>query len=230
MRPADDSTPHGYHGDRGELPAALVPLAASVAISREVGARGADIARRLGTRLGWPVYDAEVLGYSAQDDAAFDEQLAELPAIVRAWVEKRQRFLRDRGLLVNDPSFERVARMILALGAKGEAIFVGRGAGFLLPRHSTLHVRLTAPLRARVAYMAQSLRLSRDEAGELLAERDAKRAEFLARCFRLPDDGMTFDATLNSSSLGEDLCTELIVAALECKRRPPLTDGSGILV
>src|SRR5260221_10412928 len=167
----DTSPQHGFQGDRAEAPRPVLPLAPSIAISREVGARGSDIARRVGAKSGWTVYDSEVLGYSAQDASAFDELLAELPPEGGAWIDQRMRRLHERGLLAEDPTFEKVSRLVLALGAKGEAVFVGRGAGFLLPRETTLHVRLTAPLADRVAYMSQSLRLPREEAAAQVAAR-----------------------------------------------------------
>src|SRR5262245_44161838 len=217
--PVTETPRHGFRGDSAEGPRPLLPLAPSIAISREVGARGTDIARRIGAKSGWTVYDNEVLGYTAQNPAAFDSLLAELPGEAISWIDERMRRLHDRGLLANDQSFETVSRLILALGAKGEAIFVGRGAGFLLPRETTLHVRLTAPLPDRVAYMSQSLRLPPDEAGRQVAARETKRGEFLAKCFHLPGGGIIYDMELNSSALGGELCADLILAALRCKRR-----------
>jgi cytidylate kinase len=214
----DRSPRHGFHGDRAVMPAPILPLAPSIAISREVGARGTDIARRLAAKLGWTVYDNEVLGYSAQDPFAYEGLLAELPAEAGAWIDERMRWLHEHGLAANDPTFERVSRLILAIGAKGEALFVGRGAGFLLPRETTLHVRLTAPLADRIAYMSQSLRLPRAEASDQVAARELKRGEFLAKCFHLPGDGIIYDMVLNSSALGGELCADLIHAALRCKR------------
>src|SRR5581483_5009910 len=125
---------HGFQGDRQAAPPPRVPLGPSIAISREVGARGGEVARRLGEKTGWMVYDSELLGYSSHDPLAYDSVLAELPAEAQPWIEARMRALHQSGLLADDPAFERVSRLILALGAKGESIFVGRGAGFLLPR------------------------------------------------------------------------------------------------
>ena len=70
-------------------------------------------------------------------------------------------------------------RVLLAVAARGDAVIVGRGAGFLLPAESTVHVRVIAPLERRVAYFAQSLRLSREEAAAEVRARDERRAEFL---------------------------------------------------
>lgn len=216
----DEESPlHGFQGDREPAAKPSIPISPSVAISREVGARGGEVARRLGAITSWPVYDAELLGYSSQDPGALENLHAELSAQAENWIEQRVELLHRRGVLGNDPTFERVSRLILALGAKGDAIFVGRGAGFILPRETTLHLRMVAPLQDRISYMSQWLRLSRDEAEAQVTVREAKRAQFLERCFHLSEDGIIYDMVLNSSALGEQLCAELILRALSCKRR-----------
>jgi cytidylate kinase len=216
--PANGKSPlHGNQGDRLSAEAPKLPLAPTIAVSREVGARGGEISRRLGARLGWQVFDREALEYAVQDHAAVSSILAELPPESGHWIENRLRFLHQHHVLI-DGTFERVARLILALGAKGEAIFVGCGAGFLLPRESTLHVRMIAPLPDRIAYLGQLLRLPREEAAEQVRIRSVERDQFLAVCFNLPSDGMIYDMVLNSSGLGEELCADLIAQALRCKR------------
>src|SRR5260221_11552317 len=71
-----------FQGDRQSDGAPELPLAASVAIGREVGARGGEIARQLGAKLGWPVYDRETLGYVSRQSEAAELLLAELPPAV----------------------------------------------------------------------------------------------------------------------------------------------------
>src|SRR5947208_605618 len=79
---------HGYRGDavveQPELPAGV-----TVAISREAGARGGTIAKHAGTKLGWQVYPQDLLEYVAQDAAARQEILDDLPAGGEAWVEEQ---------------------------------------------------------------------------------------------------------------------------------------------
>jgi cytidylate kinase len=97
-------------------------------------------------------------------------------------------------------------------------VLIGRGAGSLLPRATTLHVRVLAPLEDRVAYMSQWLRLTRQEAAERVRQADERRAEFLATHFhRPPTDLYQYDLLLNSGLLGEELCAELIVRAARAK-------------
>ena len=43
------------------------PAAFTIALSREAGTYGAAIARQVGDRLGWPVYDSELLRRIADD-------------------------------------------------------------------------------------------------------------------------------------------------------------------
>lgn len=213
----DESPQHGFQGDRSPLGAPALPLAASVAIGRDVGARGGEVARRLGVKLGWPVYDRETLGYAARQPDGVDSLLAELPPGVGPWIDERLHALRQAHVLLDDSEYEREARLLLALGAKGEAIFVGRGAGYLLPRETTVHVRVVAPLADRIAYMAQWLRLSRQDAEEQVRVRSKLRSHFLTASVRPPADGLSVDMVLNSSSLGEELCVDLIILALRCK-------------
>ena len=214
----DESPLHGFQGDRQPTSGPQLPLAPTVAISREVGARGGEIARRLGAKLGWPVYDRNTMGYASHQPEALEALLTELPPPVAPWVAERLRVLHQHQILSDDAEFEREARLILALAAKGEAIFVGRGAGFLLPRETTLHVRVVAPLTDRIAYMSQWLRLPHEEAEEQVLNRPEQRDQFLTTCVRPSTGGVSADLVLNSSALGEELCADLIILALRCKR------------
>jgi hypothetical protein len=63
-----------------------------------------------------------------------------------------------------------LTRIILALGVQGQAVLIGRGAGCILPRATTLHVRVLAPLQDRIAYVKQWLRLPREAAAEQVRE------------------------------------------------------------
>ena len=90
-------------------------------------------------------------------------------------------------------------------------MLIGRGAGCILPPETTLNVRIVAPLRERIAYMGQWLRLNIEEAAERVRMRDERRREFVINNFhRDPSEVHQYDILLNSSTLGEDACAELI--------------------
>src|SRR5262245_14924995 len=96
-RPDDlgpDSPRHGYRG-HGPAPAPPRPKAVTVAVSREAGARGGTIGRRVGRLLGWQVYDQELLEYMAQEGVSRQNVLDPLPADASRWCEDRIRQLEE---------------------------------------------------------------------------------------------------------------------------------------
>jgi cytidylate kinase len=206
---------HGYRGESQPAVADRWPSGLTIAISREAGARGGSIAKRVGQKLGWQVVDQELLDYLTQDELAFQD----LPDPAREWADNRlDKLLRSRAL-ANDPEVIPVAKVMLRLGAQGEVVLVGRGGGYLLPPATTLHVRIVAPEADRIAYMAQWQRLTTDEAAEEVRRRDQRRAEFLTQYLGCqPNDPYPYDLLLNSSRLGEEQCAELIAQAARGKR------------
>jgi cytidylate kinase len=217
---------HGYQGDRLVPPAGtIMPAGLVVALSREAGARGSTIARRVGRKLGWQVYDQELLEYMAQETLVHQGLIDTLSPAAAEWVETRlQQLLREQQVSQH-PSIISLVRVILSLGAQGRAVLIGRGAGCILPRATTLYVRLVAPLAERIAYMAQWLRLSDGDAAEKVRQRDERRADFLLTHFhREPSDVQQYDMVLNSGLLGEDLCADLITRAAQGRSNQ---DGDG---
>jgi cytidylate kinase len=210
---------HGYRGE-APTPAPLTsPRGLSVAISREAGARGGTIARKVGELLGWQVFDSETLEYLVQDDTARAQFLAEVPDPAKTWAAAHLVRLQRQNQLTADADTTVMIELLLAAAARGDAVIVGRGAGFLLPPETTVHVRIVAPLAARVAYFAQSLRLSREEAAEEVRSRDHRRATFLTSTLsRDPADPTGYDAVVNSSRLGIEGAAQFVGWAVRTKQ------------
>jgi cytidylate kinase len=194
------------------------PAALTVAVSRESGARGGTIARRVGRKLGWQVFDQELLEYMAQEAGVNPGIFENLSAPLSSWAEGQLRRLIDGGEITAHPSVVNLARVVLTLAAQGQVVLIGRGAGNLLPHETTLHVRVVAPLPERIAYMAQWLRLTEEEAAARVRLRDDRRADFLSTHFRRQlGDVYQYDLILNSSLLGEEVCAELIAQAARAR-------------
>jgi cytidylate kinase len=210
---------HGFRGDTPTPPPLSHPRGLAVAISREAGARGATIARKVGEIVGWQVFDQESLDYLLQDDTAREQLLAEIPVSARAWADAHFTRLQLNQNLASDPDTTAMVRLLLAVAARGDAVIVGRGAGFLLPVESTVHVRVVAPFEKRVAYFAQSLRLSREEAAVEVRARDQRRAEFLKRTLnRDLADPTGYDVVVNADRLGLEGAAQFIAWAVRTKQ------------
>jgi cytidylate kinase len=228
-----DSPLHGFRGDRPAIrPGSPIPAGVTIAVSREAGARGGTIGRRVARKIGWQVYDQELIEFLAHDPSAQQNLQASLPDDAARWVaEQHQRLLEERGMEPT-PAVVNLLRLVLSLGTQGNVVLIGRGAGFLLPRASTLHVRLFAPVEERVSYMSQWLRLTREEARQRVLVRDARREEFLVNYLRCqPGDLYSHDLLLSTSLLGEELCVDLVVQAALSKARaigPGSSESEGL--
>jgi cytidylate kinase len=209
---------HGYRGSTSADETPSGPAGLTIAISREAGSRGGTIAKRAGEKLGWEVFSQEMLDYGVQNAPFREDLLERLSPNAKHWIEQHLRRLMDERDLTNHPNMRELAHLVLTLAALGNVILLGRGAGFLLPSRSTLHVRFVAPLADRVAYMSQWLRLTEEEAAEQVRKRDHRRTEYLATHFhRKPNDDHLYDMVLNTSLLGEDRCADVIAAAAKAK-------------
>lgn len=209
------------HGFRGDAPAAPLthPRGLTVAISRQAGSRGATIAQKVAGILAWQVFDHDTLDYLVQDDTARAQLLADVPDDARAWADAQlEHLVRDHNLNA-DPDALRLIRLVLTVAARGNAVIVGRAAGFILPPETTIHVRIIAPTEARIAYLAQELRLTRPEAAAEVRARDERRARFLDSTLGLdPADPTAYDAVVNSARLGVEGAAQFIGWAVRTKQ------------
>ncbi len=219
MTTQEDAPKHGFRGDVSDIRPFARPSGYTITISREAGARGSSIAKRVSEALGWQMFDQEMLGFVTQNQQAKDELLAETPPEAVAWAnEEVQRLIQSQRTVSGGDTTELI-RLVFILAARGETILVGRGAGVLLPQATTLNVRIVAPIKQRVAYFAQWQRLTEDEAAKEVAKRDHARSSLhqtlSASTLSLQSN---YDLILNSGRLGETICAELIVQAIRSKQ------------
>ncbi|MGL4420738.1 MAG: cytidylate kinase family protein, partial [Gemmataceae bacterium] len=123
---------HGYRGD-DDLPPAPRPQGPIVAISREAGARGGSIARRVARQRNWTLYNQDSLDFLVRDEVARRDLLHTLPIGTQPWADAQiDRLTQEHKLSPGSETTEMI-RLILAIAARGEAVIVGRAAGFVLP-------------------------------------------------------------------------------------------------
>jgi cytidylate kinase len=186
----------------------------SIAISRQAGSRGAEVARLVGERLAWPVYDHELLDRIAQEKGLKRQLLERLDERHAGWLEEM-----ITGFCVGGSSKEmRYLRSMLELFAtlseQGHCVIVGRGSQHVLPAEQTLRVRVIAPREFRIASLEKKGDASRREAERWIDRTDAERKAFVKHYFaRDVDDPQGYDLIVNSGRLSLPTCAELIAAA-----------------
>jgi cytidylate kinase len=211
---------HGFRGDDPNGGPAVQPRGLTVAVSREAGARGTTLARKVGELLGWQVYDQDLLDYLQMNDTEREQLLADIPASARAWADAHLARLQGSRQLDAEGDAAGLYRLLFAVAARGDAVIVGRAAGHLLPVESTLHVRVVAPVETRVGYIAQTLRLTRDEAAAEVRRRDERRAHFVSRTvFKDAADLSGYDLVVNPARLGLEAAAQLVGWAVRVKQQ-----------
>ncbi len=187
----------------------------TIALSREAGTPADAVARELGQRLGWPVYNRELLDLIAHD-------LGVRTQLLESVDEKRLPWLLDAFDLINEAPqvtesgyVEYLIKTVLALETHGECIIVGRGAAFILPALTTLRVRLMAPLEDRIARLSRKLGVSHKEAQRRAAAIDRDRKRFVQEMVAENRAGtLLYDLTLNTTRFSVAACAQVIMEAL----------------
>jgi cytidylate kinase len=186
-----------------------------VTISREIASGGAALARKLGQRLAWPVFDREILQHMAGDDHVRTRLYEKLDERDTNWIDSVLNWLIQGEFRIDD-YFHRLSETILALTRQGPAIFLGRGIDLILPQDRGLRVRLLAPEQDRIAEYASRCQCDERTARAKLERIERERAEFLRSHFGKVDGDLTrFDLTLNLGRVSHDNAVELIVKALQ---------------
>jgi cytidylate kinase len=191
----------------------------NICVSREAGAGAGLLAKLIGQNLGWKVYDEDLveaiahrMGSPIEEVRALDE-LA--PSMVQDWLLP----LREEYYAPQEAYLDHLAKMIEAIGRAGESVLVGRGAGFMLPRDTTLSIRVIAPLKVRAQRLAERMGVSPRTAKRAARELDRRRAAFDRTMHRAnPNDPHNFDLVLNTDSLGLEIAAELVTSAVRAGR------------
>lgn len=197
-----------------------------VCVSRLVGV-GDRIANLLGERLGWPVFDKQILKAMAGDDrrrrrvyASMDER------DVGWWEEVLNPLIRD-GLTRND-YFHRLCKTVLSLARQSSGVFVGRGLDRVLPAELGLRVQLIAPLDYRAECFGERHGLDRAAARREIERIEAARSTFLRQHFGVGAlDPLRFDLTLRADRLAPERAVDLIVRARELLGGAGSTESCG---
>jgi cytidylate kinase len=197
------------------IPVARAPAAFTIAISREAGANGHAVAQAVGERLGWVVYDRELLQRVAGEMQLRVSLLEGVDEKRKAWLQECLEAL-SSGRAVSQVAYVRyLVETLLALAAHGECVIVGRGAAQVLPAATTLRVRLVSPAGERIAVIRQRLGMTDGEAARWVGQTDGDRGRFVMDHFhRDPADPHDYDLVLNSARLGIPDCADLIVEGL----------------
>jgi cytidylate kinase len=193
----------------------LQPLP-TVTISRERGSGGSTIGRLLAERLGFILFDSEIVDHVARS-AAVDR------LVVSQMDERSQHSIQSWADRVSQAKnfsahsyMAHLTKTILTIGEKGRGVIVGRGAHLILPPERCFRVRVIAPQELRIQRLAASSAMERSQAEALIAETDKQRSQFIQESFQQVDaNPLLYDLVINTGKITLEGAAEVVERAVE---------------
>jgi cytidylate kinase len=189
-----------------------------VTISREAGARGTTLGRGVAERLGFRLWDQELVQRIAEQSGASE-------ALLSAVDEQARNAIEDllAGILMGDSFTEKeylaqLMRVVHAIAQHGSAVIIGRGAQYVLPAEASLRVRVVGSLEDRVHSFSSAKGLSERDARAEVEKVDRERLAFIRHHYRQDAaDPHGYDIVINSTTIPTEKAVDVVVAAYNAK-------------
>jgi cytidylate kinase len=185
-----------------------------LAVSREAGSGGEDVARMVAERLGWGVYDKSRLDDLVQQFQVSGTILDAAEETPGNWARDPFGGVTDSKILPRDYAAQ-LGQVISEVSKRGNAVFIGRGAQFVLPRGEVLAVRIIASEKHRILQIAATTGAAGAAAHQSISAQDEGRRQFVQRSFHHDlTDPHEYDLVINVELCGQQRAANLILTAL----------------
>ena len=190
-----------------------------ITISREYGAGGQAIAKRVAEELGITIYDTDIVretvkasGFDFDLVRREEEEVSKTNSFFKSlWASSA--FYPDPQEVIHDVQ----QAVILKFAKEGPCVILGRGADAILRKAGidSLNVFIHASeLHRAVRLQAETGITDATELQKLMAKHDNnRRAYYTHYTGKQWGDSKNYHLTLDSGILGEDLCVKLILEA-----------------
>jgi len=183
-------------------------------ISRQIGAGETTIAPAVAQALGWKCVDHQILDREVAETGVdlprithFDENA---PGLIESWTHPHEA----------ERYFDALKRILVEYAESGNAVLVGRGAGFILrDTANVLHIRLIAEMPFRIKRVMEIRWASEQHAREIIKQNDQDRAAFHRKFFGVDwNDPLQYDLVIPTSRTGVKPAIETLIAVASARR------------
>ena len=190
-----------------------------ITISREFGSGGRTIGRAVAEQLGIPFYDKELVDHVALESGFSPKYIEEhgehspgKSLLSYAFATQGVSGIMN-GLSTADFLWNVQCSVILQLAEKGPCVIVGRNADYILKdREDTIHAFIHADPEYRADRIVRLYGESEKSPMARLNEKDKRRKNnYQHYTGRNWGQCQNYDVCLNSSTLGEEACVQIIV-------------------
>ena len=185
-------------------------------IGRSFGSAGGHIGHAIGKKLGIPFYDNELISKVAEEEGYSKSLFAHaeeksLFSFSSFFASSRLGYM-DGGYVNDNVMFNIQSEVIRSIATKGDAIFIGRCADYILRDMDCLNVFITAPEEYRIRNLANTEGISAEEAEKLMRRKDRTRETYYNYyTFGAWGHASNYHLCVDSSTLGIEGTAELIV-------------------
>jgi hypothetical protein len=213
-RLAEEGAAAGTH----EIP--RLPEGPWISFSKQLGSDAIRIARILGEKLGWQIFDKEIVEAIARETHSRQQILSRLDEKAVGRFEDLLNQLLVPEHLDHLTYLREMGKVIWALARQGRVILLGRGANWFLDSRFGIRVRTVAPFEIRAKRIAERDGIILKDAERKVRAADAARAAFIRQVYhRDIDDPLGYDLVVNTEQLGPEPAAEAVRTALEAKLR-----------
>ncbi len=181
-------------------------------VARDIGCGEEIILPQLEKTLGWKIYGKNLLDYLAGHhflSRSFIETLDEnRQNLLDNWVN----FLIHSGAILQKNYVLKISRLIKVIAAHESAIFLGRGANFILKnRKEGVRIKLTAPFSHRVEHIRKLKDIDPKEAERMVREIDREREAFIRYYFdKQLEEDFEFDIVFNTMTIDTNTLCNIV--------------------
>lgn len=202
---------------------------AVLTISRQFGAGGKTLAKRVSQQLGFPIADEEIIEKLAESGKTSAEQIRafeveedyqsrlQSKTAARQFIERI--FDTQRKYMDGQRYVRLLSQIIPEICKQGDWIILGRGAQFILKDHpGAVHILLVAEEIDRIQFMQTRYGLAPDDALQAVVRQGRRRLK-LMKLFHHDDydHPLHYKMVINMSKTGLDRAVELVCALVQAE-------------
>jgi cytidylate kinase len=185
-----------------------------ITISRETGAGGSEIARRLADELKMDLIGGQIIERVAKNARMSTKVVETLDEKAVSRVDSMINSLFVSRHLSPDSYLRHLTWVLGTISEHGNAIVVGRGANFVLPKEITFRIRFVAPKEYRVQHFVKSRGMTKAEATKYVEKKDQDRMGYIRNYFKAEaSDPSHYDMVINTEMTGIEGAAKIVVNA-----------------
>ncbi len=190
-----------------------------ITIARDPGSGGTIVAQKLAKRLGWQVFDKELMIKLSEKLGIPSDAVSNVDEHSRSWISDLFHSIFNPNY-VSDVRYITQLKKLMAHAAKDrDLVIMGHGANLILPPNMCLRVRITASFKKRVDNTFKfEDKKTVEEARAWVQKIDKQYSQFIRQYFGVnPHNPWNYDLVVSTDELSLDQAVDLIIQAFITK-------------